>query len=192
MEIRITQRANDAYESVRSVPASFLEHLDGIVAIGGDGLFSEIMNGMLDREQRPKTTLRLGHIPAGSTDAVAWSVNGSRCPISAALRIVLGDRTPLDVMSLHSEENHFRKFSACLAGYGFMGDVISISEHLRWVGSFRYNLAGAACFFATKTQKAQISFIRAHSTQSNFSKCRTGCQWCQVRLKRFKKKRVIG
>lgn len=36
---------------------------------------------------------RLGHVPAGSTDAVAYSLNGTRSPGAAALHIALGDRS---------------------------------------------------------------------------------------------------
>ena len=39
--------------------------------------------------------LRLGHIPAGSTDAVAYSLNGTRAQETAALHIALGDRRAL-------------------------------------------------------------------------------------------------
>lgn len=39
--------------------------------------------------------MRLGHIPAGSTDAVAYSVNGTRSQLTAALHIALGDRSVL-------------------------------------------------------------------------------------------------
>ena len=37
--------------------------------------------------------MRLGHIPAGSTDAVAYSINGTRSQLTAALHIALGDRS---------------------------------------------------------------------------------------------------
>lgn len=36
--------------------------------------------------------LRLGHIPSGSTDSVAYSINGTRSQATAALHIALGDR----------------------------------------------------------------------------------------------------
>ena len=36
--------------------------------------------------------MRLGHIPAGSTDAVAYSLNGTRNQQTAALHIAIGDR----------------------------------------------------------------------------------------------------
>ena len=37
-------------------------------------------------------SMRLGHIPAGSTDAVAYSLNGTRSQQTAALHIAIGDR----------------------------------------------------------------------------------------------------
>ena len=36
--------------------------------------------------------MRLGHIPAGSTDAVAYSLNGTRNQQTATLHVALGDR----------------------------------------------------------------------------------------------------
>ena len=67
--------------------------------VGGDGLFQEIMNGLLDlRSQGSQMAalaagMRLGHIPAGSTDAVAYSIHGTRSQLTAALHIALGDRS---------------------------------------------------------------------------------------------------
>jgi ceramide kinase len=66
--------------------------------VGGDGVFQEILNGILAVRGAGgfagelAAHMRLGHIPAGSTDAVACSLNGTRCPATAALHIALGDR----------------------------------------------------------------------------------------------------
>jgi ceramide kinase len=49
-----------------------LQLLDGVVAVGGDGMFSELLTGLLQHWHLPAALqLRLAHIPAGSTDAVA-------------------------------------------------------------------------------------------------------------------------
>jgi ceramide kinase len=49
-----------------------LQQLDGLVAVGGDGLFSELLTALLTHTHLAAALqLRLGHIPAGSTDAVA-------------------------------------------------------------------------------------------------------------------------
>lgn len=65
--------------------------------MGGDGLFQEVVNGVLAlrREGGLRSEvaegLRLAQIPAGSTDAVAWSVNGTRSAEAAALHVALGE-----------------------------------------------------------------------------------------------------
>lgn len=61
-------------------------------------MFQELVNGLLAlrREGGPRATiaegLRLAQIPAGSTDAVAWSLNGTRSAETAALQVALGNR----------------------------------------------------------------------------------------------------
>eukprot|EP00897_Mesotaenium_endlicherianum_P006338 jgi/Mesen1/5732/ME000029S05043 len=46
--------------------------------------------------------IRIGIIPAGSTDAIVISVTGTRDAATSALHIVLGDRMPLDVVRISS------------------------------------------------------------------------------------------
>lgn len=49
-------------------------------------------------------SLRVGHIPAGSTDAVACTLNGTRSAFTAAMHIALGDACPLDVLRVDEGE----------------------------------------------------------------------------------------
>jgi ceramide kinase len=61
-----------AEEYVRGLSLDQLQDLDGIVAVGGDGLFAELLTAVLQHKHLAAALqLRLGHIPAGSTDAVA-------------------------------------------------------------------------------------------------------------------------
>lgn len=61
-----------AEELVRDLSLEQLQELDGIVAVGGDGLFAELLTAVLQHKHLTAALqLRLGHIPAGSTDAVA-------------------------------------------------------------------------------------------------------------------------
>ena len=68
-----------------------------LLQVGGDGLFQEVVDGLLAlrREGGPRAgvaeALRLAQIPAGSTDAVSWTVNGTRSVEAAALHVALGD-----------------------------------------------------------------------------------------------------
>lgn len=67
--------------------------------MGGDGLFQEVLDGVVAvrcgadaARAAAAAQLRLGHIPGGSTDAVAFSVHGTRSAATAALHVALGDR----------------------------------------------------------------------------------------------------
>lgn len=42
-----TERYNHARQVVEQLPAEELARFDGVVAIGGDGLFQEALNGLL-------------------------------------------------------------------------------------------------------------------------------------------------
>ena len=79
-------------------------HTHSIIAVGGDGVFNEILNGLLMQTQQqsgvntrrsrfvPVTpTVRLGIIPAGCTNSIARSVLGCKCPMVAAAQIMLGE-----------------------------------------------------------------------------------------------------
>ena len=59
----------------------------------------------------------MGHIPAGSTDAVAYSLNGTRSAFTAACHIALGDGMPLDVLRIDTADGH-HEFATCMARCG--------------------------------------------------------------------------
>ncbi len=100
----------------------------GIVCVGGDGIFHETFNGILEARAAAAAStepgaaelaallggLRLAHIPAGSTDAVACTLHGSRSPWTAAMHVCLGDSCPLDVLRVDTAST--TKFASCIAG----------------------------------------------------------------------------
>lgn len=133
-----------AREYLKTLPRSELLQYDGVVGVGGDGLFQELMNGLLESHKdvtcRPPEAgprLRLAQIPAGSTDVVACSANGTRSAAAAALHVVLGDRMPMDVMRLESLDRGFARYAVTMASYGFLGDTMRKSEAMRWIGPVR-------------------------------------------------------
>lgn len=267
-----TQRTRHAFEVINNTSDEDLARLDGIIIVGGDGLFNEVLNGLLLRRHRaklppkpqnygksesncavslraasedqhpflnkktaentgtstssshllpvnhesvffkdggfvvpsvpeacavqsteqpsdqsaeqptsvgvdnnslrpnflfPNSNFRIGIIPAGSTDSIAVSTTGSRNAATCALRIILGENMPLDIVRLVSwkssctaaEELPHVRYAASFAGYGFYGDVIKESEPNRWMGPVRYDYAGTKVFFQHKLYDAAISFI---------------------------------
>ena len=70
----------------------------------------------------------------GSSDAIALTHHGTRCPITATLHIILGDRLDVDVMrvmEIQNNEEKFAFFSLAMVSYGFVGDLLQSSESLR-------------------------------------------------------------
>lgn len=83
----------------------------------------------------------IGVIPAGSTDTVAYCLNGTTDIRTTALNIALGLVDGLDLSSV-SNDNGIIKFYASVMSYGFLGDVAVESEKFRWMGSKRYDYSG--------------------------------------------------
>ena len=110
-----TERANQAQDYVIH---EILDDYDGLVCVGGDGMFAELCHGLLLRTARdeniniddPQTTisrpkLRIGIIPAGSTDAIVFSTTGTNNPVTSALQIVIGESLSIDIATVNEKEN---------------------------------------------------------------------------------------
>jgi ceramide kinase len=121
--------------------------------------------------------LRIGIIPAGSTDTVVISTTGARDPSTSALHIILGDSMPLDIVRVTGWKKHRDKtassevpevrYAASFAGYGFYGDVMKNSEEMRYLGPARYDAAGFMVFMKHQSYEAEISFLDIPQTGSN-------------------------
>ncbi|XP_041611060.1 ceramide kinase isoform X1 [Vulpes lagopus] len=190
-EIIVTERANQAKESLYEIN---IDKYDGIVCVGGDGMFSEILHGLIGRTQRnagvdqnqPRAALvpsplRIGIIPAGSTDCVCFSTVGTNDAETSALHIIVGDSLPMDVSSVHHNSTLLR-YSVSLLGYGFYGDIIKDSEKKRWMGLIRYDFSGLKTFLSHHCYEGTVSFLPARHTVGSprdRKPCRAGCFVCR-------------
>ncbi|XP_008588690.1 PREDICTED: ceramide kinase-like [Galeopterus variegatus] len=88
-DIIVTEHANQAKDTIYEIN---IDKYDGIVCVGGDGTFSEVLHGLIGRTQRsagidqnhPRavlapSTLRIGIIPAGTEAWGGAAVRSSRC-----------------------------------------------------------------------------------------------------------------
>eukprot|EP01018_Ginkgo_biloba_P001250 Gb_05155 [translate_table: standard] len=111
--------------------------------------------------------IRIGIIPAGSTDTIVISTTGVRDPITSALHIILGKKISLDIAQVvswkrsakSSEETPHVRYAASFVGYGFYGDVIKESESHRWMGPARYDFAGTRVFMRHRSYEAEVAFM---------------------------------
>ncbi|CAN9499022.1 unnamed protein product [Ophioblennius macclurei] len=188
----VTEHANHARDHLRT--EAELKQFDGVVCVGGDGMFSEIIHGLIWRTQVdggvdancPEETLspcslRIGIIPAGSTDCICFATVGTNDPVTSALHIIVGDSQAMDVCSIH-HNNTFLRYSVSLLGYGFYGDVLTDSERKRWMGPARYDLSGLKMFLTHHYYEGTVSYLPARGilgTPRDGARCRSGCVVCQ-------------
>lgn len=106
-----TQRTNHSYDYIME---NGWHNVDGIVSVGGDGTFLEMMNGVIARTAKksnvdlddsrvriPPPAVRIGVIPAGSTDAIAYSLHGTADIQTAVIHIISGKCSSTDPFQLY-------------------------------------------------------------------------------------------
>uniref|UniRef100_A0A8C4PWM9 Ceramide kinase n=1 Tax=Eptatretus burgeri TaxID=7764 RepID=A0A8C4PWM9_EPTBU len=161
----VTKQANHAKDYILN---NNTEAFDGILSVGGDGTFNEVMHGVIEKAQNrvgvgetegqlKPATLRVGIIPAGSTDCVCFTTIGTNDPVTAALHVVIGDNQPLDVCEVRTDKA-FLTFSVTLLGYGFYGDTLRDSENHRWLGPSRYDISGIKTFLRGASYTGRVDF----------------------------------
>lgn len=147
------------------------ELYDVIAACSGDGLPYEIFNGL---GRRPDARRALSHLavvqlPCGSGNAMCWNLCGTDSPSMAALVIVKGIRTPLDLVSITQGDR--RTLSFLSQSFGIVAESDLNTDHLRWMGSARFTygylirLLGKTvypCEVAVKVEIASKPQIRDH------------------------------
>ncbi|KAM3872314.1 ceramide kinase [Diretmus argenteus] len=193
----VTERANQARDHLLKKD---LTGFDGVVCVGGDGMFSELLHGLIGRTQQEAglsehdatvtlqpCQLHIGIIPAGSTDCVCFATVGVNDPVTSALHIIIGDSQPLDVCSVHQPSAAVR-YSVSLLGYGFYGDVLAESEKHRWMGPLRYDYSGAMVYLSNRSYAGVVQYLPADpllSSPRDNTRCLSGCSVCSRSTDRF-------
>ena len=162
---------------------------DGIVAVGGDGVFFEMMNTVNRVCGESQAPCRLGHLPSGSTDAVSSTLHGTRSLFTAAMHIILGDYKKVDILHIEVDDGGDVELSTnnsmtcfCIAATGFMADVISSSSMLRFFGPFRYDIVGALKLIQNRAYKCKIRYLQCEKSFDDdddlASQCHAECSVC--------------
>ncbi len=120
LEHALTTRAGQE-ESIAADAAA--RGADTIVAVGGDGTWSNVANGILKSGRHP----RLGLIPGGTGCDLAKSLAIPRDAAGAAKVVVDGHTRRIDAGRI--EERHFLN----IAGFGYDVAVLEDSWSVRWL-----------------------------------------------------------
>ncbi|KAF2486822.1 ATP-NAD kinase-like domain-containing protein [Neohortaea acidophila] len=111
---------------------------DVVACASGDGLPHEVFNGLAKRADAGRALRRLAvvQIPCGSGNAMSLNLNGTDSPSLAALAIVKGERTPLDLVAITQGREKYYSFLSQAIGIVAESDLGT--ESLRWMGSLRF------------------------------------------------------
>ncbi|VDO64073.1 unnamed protein product [Heligmosomoides polygyrus] len=170
-EVFMTERANHARDYIVEMPAERWESLDGLISVGGDGLFNELLSGALLRTQTDAGVdiddpgsdllqtphLRFGIIGAGSANSIVSTVHETADYATAAVHIAIGSECNVDVCTVH-EDNKLLRISANAISYGWLGDVLRDSERYRCLGPIRYQWSALRTTIRHPIYKGKVSF----------------------------------
>ncbi|KAH8256528.1 hypothetical protein KR038_000729, partial [Drosophila bunnanda] len=167
-DLQITTHPQYAKEFVRT-RKDLLERYSGIVVASGDGLFYEVLNGLMERMdwRRACRELPLGIIPCGSGNGLAKSV-AHHCnepyepkPIlHATLTCIAGKSTPMDVVRVEiaSRDKQYVMYSFLSVGWGLIADIDIESERLRSIGAQRFTLWAIRRLITLRTYKGKVYY----------------------------------
>lgn len=154
LEVVVLTRGGEATELVQKAD---LTKYDTIMACSGDGTPYEIFNGLALRADAKKalSTIAVSHIPCGSGNAFSCNLYGSHRPSFAALAIIKGVVTPMDLVSVTHGSTRVLSFLSQTLGIIAESDLGT--EHLRWMGSARFEVGIVSRLFKRKCYPCDLA-----------------------------------
>lgn len=148
-----------------------IDRFDVVACASGDGTVHEVFNGLGRRPDATRALRKIAvtNIPCGSGNAMSWNLNGTGSPSTAALCIVKGRRTAIDLVSITQRGR--RSLSFLSQSFGIIADSDLGTENLRWMGPARFTagyllrLLGKTtypCDVSLKLEVADKEEIKAH------------------------------
>ncbi|RYP13561.1 hypothetical protein DL765_006826 [Monosporascus sp. GIB2] len=175
LDVALTAYSGEAVEICKNLD---IDAYDVVIPCSGDGLPHEVFNGLGKRPDalRALRTLAVAHIPCGSGNAMSCNLNGSHKPAQAALAVIKGVRTPLDLMSVTQggagkDSETRRTLSFLSQSVGIVAESDLGTENMRWMGAMRFNVGVAQrmlrrqiypCTVVAKVEIGDKAGVRAH------------------------------
>ncbi|KAJ5793968.1 hypothetical protein N7457_000567 [Penicillium paradoxum] len=115
-----------------------IDAYDAVVCCSGDGLPYEVFNGLGKRPDARKALAQtaVALLPCGSGNGLTWNAFGTGSVSIAALGIVKGLRTPLDLISISQKDSLTLSFLS--QSFGIVAECDLGTENIRWMGAQRF------------------------------------------------------
>ena len=111
---------------------------DVLASASGDGLPHECFNGLARKENASQALRKIAvvQLPCGSGNAMSLNLNGTGDCGMAALAIVKGIRTPMDLVSITQGDK--RTLSFLSQSLGIVAESDLGTDNIRWMGEARF------------------------------------------------------
>lgn len=111
---------------------------DVLASASGDGLPHECFNGLARKENASQALRKIAvvQLPCGSGNAMSLNLNGTSDCGMAALAIVKGIRTPMDLVSITQGDK--RTLSFLSQSLGIVAESDLGTDNIRWMGEARF------------------------------------------------------
>ena len=146
-----TQRAMHAHEIAQGLG---VKEFDGIVTVSGDGLFHEVVNGIMSRDDHEQffESTTLGIIPGGTANGLAKSILAESDELyaikEAAFLVAKGQRLSMDLTEYDGEYESSKIYSFLSLTWSIIADCDINSEAIRCCGPPRFTIWGVwRCLF---------------------------------------------
>ena len=147
-ETKTTTHYGHAEQIIESID---LLDFNAILVLGGDGTMHEVINGLLNRED--KINLPIGNIPTGSGNSLLYDLG--KFNIRESIDIIFKNETrKIDILELSTLNKKI--YSMNLVGWGMGNDIGLRAEKMRWLGPMRYNIASLIEILKYKGRNATI------------------------------------
>ncbi|MET3697694.1 diacylglycerol kinase [Bacillus oleivorans] len=137
-------------DATRAAAIAVERKYDIVIAAGGDGTINEVVNGLAEKEYRPK----LGIIPVGTTNDFGRAIRVPRSVEQAVDIIIKGETIPIDVGKMND------KYFINIAGGGRLTELTyDVPSRLKTVlGQLAYYIKGIEMLPSLKATETRIEY----------------------------------
>ena len=139
-----------------------LDHINGLVIVGGDGTVHNAIAGLMSRtDWQVAIKTPIGVIPGGTGNGLSKtlleSVGESYDPLNAAWLIIKGKQQNLDLAQVSQNQTKYHSFLSL--AWGLISDADIESEKLKFLGAWRFDLYALMLICSLRTYKGRFYFI---------------------------------
>lgn len=154
LDVQRTERQGHGVDIAQTMD---IDAFDAVACCSGDGIPHEVWNGLGKRADAARALSKIAvvQMPCGSGNAASWNFNGTSSPSLAALAVVKGLRTRLDLSSVTQGDT--RTLSFLSQSVGIVAEADLATEHLRWMGDNRFVVGFLQRFIKKTVYPADIA-----------------------------------